>query len=67
MKSYPFSKEGLQQIKIDKQKNKINNISNIIVYSVIAILLIKGTIGSKFLINMIACTGTSKIVKWLVR
>lgn len=67
MKSYEFSYKGLEQLKHENQKEKINNISNIVFYSIITIFLIQGVIGVKFLINYVACSSTSKFVKWIIK
>lgn len=66
-KTYPFTKEGWQQMKIDEQKDKIDTTLNIVIYGTMGVLFCTGVIGTQWLISYAACTGVSRSVKWAVR
>jgi len=66
-KSYKFSIEGLNQAIADNKQEKIDNVINIGFWSVILTLGAINVITTDKIISIIACSGTSKFVKYIMR
>lgn len=65
-KTYKFSHEGLQKAFADSKQEKIDMGTKIFVWLVIFGLYGYGTITTSGIIKMVACNGTSKIVKYFM-
>jgi hypothetical protein len=66
-KTYPFTTKGLLKAKLDVKQDKINKVIDYGFWIIIAVLVINGTITTNGIINMAACTTTSKVVRWFMR
>jgi len=66
-KTYEFSIDGLNHAIADTKQEKINNIINIGFWGLMVGLYLFGNINSNKLISMLACTGTNKVVKFIIR
>lgn len=66
-KTYKFGLDGLNKAILDSKQEKVDKIVNIGFWGIIASLYILGNINSSKVMSMVACTGTSKIVKYIIR
>ena len=65
-KTYEFSEKGLDKAISDRKNEVMGKCISIGVWSVIGILGVGGIISHYGIVKMVACTGTSKVVKALI-
>jgi hypothetical protein len=65
-RTYEFSMKGWEKAHADAFSDKIGKYTNIVVWGVIVTLAINGVISHQGIIKMFACSGTSKVVKFLI-
>jgi hypothetical protein len=66
-KSYPFSLTSFEQIRKDEIKKKFDLGFDIVFWGTMGILVVTGVMGEYTLIQMVACSATSKSVKTVMR
>jgi uncharacterized 2Fe-2S/4Fe-4S cluster protein (DUF4445 family) len=67
VKCYKFSREGLQKAVIDRKSEKIGKWVGIGMWAVIGMLFLNGILSQDAMVKMLLGSGTSKMVKFMVR
>jgi hypothetical protein len=67
VKCYKFTQKGLNKAIMDAKNEKISKYIDIGLYGIMGLLCLNGIINYNVIIKMVACSGTSKVVKWLIK
>lgn len=66
-KCYKFSTKGLNNAIVDNKMDNINKWIDIGFWTIIIILYVNGLIQYSTLLNMIICSGTSRVFRWILK